>query len=501
MSKIKFGTDGWRAVIADDFTFDNLGLVVEALTLYLKQNNSWQKGIFIGYDNRFLSGDFAMHCANILSKNGIKTFIASEPVPTPLTAFMTLNMDLNGSIMITASHNPSQYNGIKFIPFYGGPAKDSITREIEKNIAFITVDRQRQNKEEPGSPNDTGIALHGHDAPDGAGDAETTRITTISDFSDYIEKLLGLIDTKLIKDLKLNIAADTMFGAGSVLLYKIITEHLGLDAFFLNNYRDPLFGGRQPDPSYKNLTVLRQKVLKDKLDIGIALDGDADRFGIIDGKGIFISPNNSIAVILNYLIETRQVDSSDIVVRSIATTHLIDAVCFGNGIEVVETPVGFKYIGEAMLSGNVLIGGEESGGLSIKGHIPEKDGLFADLMMLEIQAYLNKYKNSWHISDYLESIYDKYGHYYNTRLDIEVEQDKKTKTIEYFLGLSGQEISGIKVAKISDIDGAKVVLENKSWILVRASGTEPLIRCYIESPDQEYFEKLQKYALDAIRDI
>ncbi len=235
--------------------------------------------------------------------------------------------------------------------------------------------------------------------------------------------------------------------------------------------------------------------------MGIALDGDADRFGIIDGKGIFISPNNSIAIILNYLIETKQFDNTDIVVRSVATTHLIDEICNDNGISVMETPVGFKFIGEAMLGGNVIIGGEESGGLSIKGHIPEKDGLLACLKMLEIRAYLKKFKDSWHISDYLESIYDKYGHFYNIRLDIEVHQDKKQKIIQNFLNLEGQEINGIKVTGVSAIDGAKVVFENKSWILVRASGTEPLIRCYIESPDARYFESLQKYASEVIRDI
>jgi phosphomannomutase len=501
MSKIKFGTDGWRAVIAEDFTFDNLGLVVEALALYLKQNNFWQKGIFIGYDNRFLSEDFAVHCANIFAINGIKTFIASESVPTPVTAFMTLHMELGGAIMITASHNPSKYNGIKFIPFYGGPAKDSITKEIEKNIGTVILDKQRQAEGEP-FLNNSGIFLNEHEIlKNGSSDLRHVKITPVSDFTGYIKQLLGLVDTKLIKEAGLKISADTMFGAGSVLLPKILKDYLGIEGIFFNNYRDPLFGGRLPDPSNKNLAGLREKVLKDKLDIGIALDGDADRFGIIDGKGIFISPNNSIAIILNYLIETKQFDSNDIVARSVATTHLIDEICHDKGITVVETPVGFKFIGEAMLGGNVIIGGEESGGLSLKGHIPEKDGLLACLKMLEIQAYLKKFRDSWHISDYLESICDKYGRFYNIRLDIEVHQDKKQKIIQYFLNLEGQEINGIKVTGVSDIDGAKVVFKNKSWVLVRASGTEPLIRCYVESPDKQYFDSLAKYASGVIRSI
>jgi alpha-D-glucose phosphate-specific phosphoglucomutase len=500
MSKIKFGTDGWRAVIAEDFTFDNLGLVVEAIALYLKQNNSWQKGIFIGYDNRFLSEDFAIHCAGVFSKNGIKAFIASESVPTPVTAFMTLYMELDGSIMITASHNPSKYNGIKFIPFYGGPAKDSITKKIEKNLRTVILDRQSRAKEES-DLNSGGISLEEHESLKSGGALNAAKITQVSDFTDYIKKLLGLVDLDLIKKAGLNIAADTMFGAGSTLLPKILKDNLGIDAFFFNNYRDPLFGGRLPDPSNKNLTGLKEKVLKDGLDIGIALDGDADRFGVIDGKGIFISPNNSIAIILNYLIETNQFNKNDIVVRSVATTHLIDEICNGNGIAVVETPVGFKFIGEAMLGGNVIIGGEESGGLSLKGHIPEKDGLLACLKMLEIRAYLKTQRNSLHISDYLENIYHKYGHFYNLRLDIEVQQDKKQKIVKNFLNLEGQEISGIKVTGVSDLDGAKVVFENKSWILVRASGTEPLVRCYTESPDSGFFDSLKKYTSEVIRSI
>ena len=222
---------------------------------------------------------------------------------------------------------------------------------------------------------------------------------------------------------------------------------------------------------------------------------------LLTEKEYLSSPNNSIAIILNYLIETNQFNKNDVVVRSVATTHLIDEICNENGIALVETPVGFKFIGEAMLGGNVIIGGEESGGLSLKGHIPEKDGLLACLKMLEIRAYLKKYKNSLHISDYLESIRDKYGHFYNIRLDIEVPQDKKQKIVQNFLNLKGQEINGIKAAAVSDLDGAKVVFENKSWILVRASGTEPLIRCYIESPDAEYFEVIKKYALEVIRNI
>ncbi|MBM3713107.1 MAG: phosphoglucomutase/phosphomannomutase family protein, partial [Actinobacteria bacterium] len=224
-------------------------------------------------------------------------------------------------------------------------------------------------------------------------------------------------------------------------------------------------------------------------------------FRFIDGRGIYISPNNVIALILYYLIESKRCDKNDTAVRTVATTHLIDEICQDYNLNFIETPVGFKHIAKAMLKGNVIIGGEESGGLSIKGHIPEKDGLLAGLVLIEIQSCLKKDHSSMHLSDYLEKIYKKYGRYYNRRIDIEIPPDKKTDIINYFLNLKDREIDGTKVASVSDKDGAKVIFEDKSWILVRASGTEPLIRCYIESKDKNSFNILLKFTEDTIVDL
>jgi len=480
MVNIKFGTDGWRAIIAGDFTFENLGTVVKAIAAYLKNNNFADRGIFIGYDNRFLSEDFALYCAKVLSASGIKPFLSSVSVPTPLTAFMALDLKLGGSIMLTASHNPAKYNGIKFIPHYGGPATDKITSEIEASLKRIM--------EKPISD-------------DPVGNSFDIEIETISDLSNYTKKLLESVDIDMIRKAAPAVALDTMNGAGSIIMPEILNEKLNLSAVIMNNSRDALFGGKLPDPSEKNLGKLHDTVISSKLDLGMALDGDADRFGAIDGKGHYISPNNAIALILYYFIERNRYSKKDVAVRTVATTHLIDSICTAGGIEAIETPVGFKYIAEKMLDGNVLIGGEESGGLSIKGHIPEKDGLLACLLLLEIQSYLKIYKNSIYLSDYLEEIYKKYGRYYNTRLDIEVEPGKKNSIIDYFRNLPGREISGKKVKKIIAIDGAKAVMEDKSWVLVRASGTEPLIRCYIESKDKKYFNDLQIYARKVISEI
>ncbi|MBM3700606.1 MAG: phosphoglucomutase/phosphomannomutase family protein [Actinobacteria bacterium] len=482
MAKIKFGTDGWRAVIAEDFTFENLGNVAGAIALYLKNNNFADKGVFIGYDNRFLSEDFALHCAKVLASCGIKPFVSSVSVPTPLTAFMAINLKLGGSIMLTASHNPAKYNGIKFITHYGGPAGDNITSEIEANLQKI-LDKGSIKK----------IELSNESIP--------VQVEIVSDFDSYKIKLIESVDLDLIKKAAPEIALDTMNGAGSIIMPEILTGTLNLKPLILNNSRDALFGGKLPDPSEKNLKQLYGTIISKKLDLGLALDGDADRFGAIDGKGAYISPNNAIALILHYFIERKRHSGADIAVRTVATTHLIDSICISAGIKAMETPVGFKYIAQKMLEGNVLIGGEESGGLSIKGHIPEKDGLLANLLLLEIQSYLKIYRNSMYLSEYLGQIYEKHGRYYNVRLDIEVEPDKKNSIIDYFRNLSGGKISSKKVIKVITIDGAKVLLEDGSWVLVRASGTEPLIRCYIESIDKEYFKDLQSSARKIISGI
>jgi phosphomannomutase len=470
--KIKFGTDGWRAVIADDFTFDNVELVSMAIAQYLKNNGSNKKGVFIGFDNRFLSEYFAERSARVLATMGFKVLLSSISVPTPLTAFMTLHNNLEGAIMITASHNPSRYSGIKFIPYYGGPADDETTKEIEDNLKKL-INKNGNYRQKMNCPNNN--------------------IEIFSDFISYKEKLLKIIDTDLIAALKPKIALDTMFGSGSKIMPEILNENLNLNAKLFNDYRDPLFGGKLPDPSLANLTILKDFVISNNFDIGIALDGDADRFGVIDGKGIFISPNNVLALILYHLIKTQRFSKGDIAVRTVATTHLIDEICKKYNLKVLETPVGFKYICKAMLAGNVIIGGEESGGLSIKGHIPEKDGLLACLLLIEIQSFLIKNFGRMYLSEYLYKIYEEFGFYHNIRLDLEIPSEKKNNILSYFLNLKGTEISGIKVLDIIEKDGVKLIMGNGSWILVRPSGTEPLIRCYIESKDKIYFEFLSDF--------
>ena len=480
-TNIKFGTDGWRAVIAREFTFDNLRLVAQAIGQYLKDESLDKKGVFIGYDNRFLSEEFGLEAGKVLSSMGFTIYISVEAVPTPVTAFMVRELKLDGALMITASHNPSHYNGIKFIPYYGGPALAGITENIEKNLKKIadgTVEKVDINSID-------NISIE-------------SKISTISNFNEYKKSLIALLDVDLIRNSGLKITLDTMNGAAFHIMPDILKNDLGLEVNVLNGDRDPLFGGKLPDPSEKNLSDLKVAMVENSSDIGLALDGDADRFGVIDRKGVFLNPNNIISLCLFYLISTRKYEKDDSVVRSIATTHLLDAICKKNNINLIEKPVGFKYIGKEMLNGKIIIGGEESGGLSIKDHIPEKDGLIANLLLLEIQAYLkNKYGN-FYISDYLEKIYEEFGTFYNTRLDLDVPEKCKNIIIEYFSDLEDFRLEKRVVKELLNIDGAKIIFDDGSWVLVRASGTEPLIRCYIESTDKEFFKILKDFVIETI---
>jgi len=475
MEKIRFGTDGWRDIIADNFNFENVRLAAFSIGKYVLDKAITGNGIFIGYDNRFLSEDFAMQAGHALSSMGIKIYISDGSIPTPVTAFMVTDLKLDGAVMITASHNPPKYNGIKFIPSYGGPADDKITKEIENNLYFyISNERERPD-------------LINYDN-------FLNNINYISNFSKYKKQLFKLVNTDLIKKSNLKIAADTMYGAGSKIMSEILQEELKLKAKIFNNYRDVLFGGKLPDPSEHNLEELKDFVLSNKYDIGVALDGDADRFGVIDSRGIFISPNNTISLILYYLCTNSNLNYDGFeAVRTIATTHLIDEICKKFNLKLIETPVGFKYIAQEMIKNNVIIGGEESGGLSIYGHIPEKDGIIADLLILEIQSFLKKNMNNISLSEYLDNIYKEFGYFYNERLDIKVPRKKIPLIINYFADFKNKKINNIKISEILTKDGVKLILENKSWVLIRASGTEPLIRCYIESRDKNFFYNFKDY--------
>ncbi|HEY3375324.1 MAG TPA: phosphoglucomutase/phosphomannomutase family protein [Candidatus Aquicultor sp.] len=463
-SVIKFGTDGWRAVMNDTFIISNVQVVAQAIADYVKGEGLADKGVVIGYDMRFFAERFANECASVLAGNGIPVYMPRRSMPTPVTAYAIKIYDAAGAIMLTASHNPPEYNGIKFIPEYAGPASPEITGKIERHI----VENQQANRLMT-SP------VEGNEL-----------IREIEPFPEYTKQIERLIDFETLRNTKLNVALDPMYGAAQGLMDTLLAE-AGCAVATIHNYRDVLFGGSYPDPSEAHLSELKDIVIRDKADIGLALDGDADRFGAVDYDGTYIKANQVLSLVAVHLLKNREYKG--VLVRTVATTHLLDEIAKAYNTEAVEVPVGFKYIAQVMMERPVVVGGEESGGLSIQGHIPEKDGLLADLLLAEMVAYEKK-----PLTEILGDIYAAYGDFYTKRLDIHLTQARKDELLNGLKNDPPQAIAGEAVIETRTVDGIKFILASGDWMLCRPSGTEPLIRVYIESRDKGRFKALEEYA-------
>jgi alpha-D-glucose phosphate-specific phosphoglucomutase len=464
MIEIKFGTDGWRGIIADTFTFDNLRLVSQAISAYLIQQNG-NKGLFIGYDARFLGYEFAAQCEQIMLGSGINTICNNRPTPTPIVAHAVRSLDLDGAVMLTASHNPPIYQGIKFIPSYAGPANLRITQEIERLIKEIS---KKQSK---------------------AGNNPTKlKSKFLNPVNHYFKHLHQIIDAEAIEKSNLLVAVDPMHGAAVKILTKVV-EEFGARVACLNDNFDPLFGGKNPDPSKDTLEELSALVRKKQAALGISVDGDGDRFGIVDDNGCYLNANQVLGLITYYLLARKGIKGK--VVRTVATTHLLDKIAKKFNSQLIETPVGFKWIADQMLSSKVAIGGEESGGLSIAGHVPEKDGILACLLCLEIVAVTGR-----SLSENLRDLKRMFGTYLNRRLDISVTPTKKQLIMDKLTSNPPQQLGEHQVVKLLDIDGIKLVLDNDDWLLARASGTEPVVRVYLEASSADGLSLLEGFAQD-----
>lgn len=461
MAKIKFGTSGWRAIISDEFTFDNLKLVVQAIADHLISEGYKGKEVIVGYDTRFLSEKFAEETCCVLAANGFHAILSMRDVPSPVISFSILKRKAAGGINITASHNPPDYSGIKFSPSWAGPALPEETDDIEKRINGLKGSYKEINPLEA---------------------FERGMIEKVDLSTTYIEDLLRKVNLSAIGKAGLKIVIDPLYGTVRDYLDKILRD-AGCDISVLHSYRDPYFGGLTPEPSEKNLEELIRYIRKGEYDIGLATDGDADRFGIVDSDGSFIEPNYILALLFDYLVENRNWKGG--VARSVATTHLIDAIAKTHGIEVYETPVGFKYIGELIAKDKIIIGGEESAGLSIKGHIPDKDGILACLLVTEMVAVKGRT-----IKELLGDLYERVGRFYSKRVDLRVSEDfiDKLKTQNSIQKI--EKISGLMVKDTITKDGTKYIFENGSWLLMRPSGTEPLLRLYVEAGSKADIEKL-----------
>lgn len=448
---IEFGTDGWRAILDKDFTEENVQRVTLAIGKYVAEAFGFNKTILVGYDPRRMAPEYAEQCANILADKGFDVKLSDKIIPTPILAYNAKLLNAV-AIMFTASHNPPDYLGMKFIPDYAGPATSEITDKIVANI-----DKNFRSEKK------------GH--------------VELCDFAPaYYEHIKKLVNYDKIQTLKTNIIFDGLYSASIGYFDNILnTNNIKFESLHMKH--DINFGSGMPDPKPKYLGELIEKVQQTQNSIGLANDGDADRFGVINENGEYVSPNEIIAILLKYL-KTKGLEGA--VVKTVGSSLLIDNVAKHLGVDIIETAVGFKHVGEAMRQNKVIIGGEESGGLSILGHIPEKDGLIANLLILEAMADSNK-----SLVELQQEISNIGGKYYTDRIDLKKSNKEEIKPIlNTFKNLTT--IGEYKITDIDLKDGVKLMLGDKMKLLVRPSGTEPLLRIYFEADENEKLKKLKQ---------
>lgn len=454
---IKFGTGGWRALIGEDFTKANVQLLTQALVVLMKEQKVDDKGFVIGYDRRFLSDKAARWMAEVLAGNGIKVYFIKKVAPTPLVMFTVNRMKVSYGASVTASHNPADYNGIKVFTSGGRDASEKVTSLIEEKIKAVDPDNIKQIDFDKG--------------------VQQGIISIIDPFNQYIDTILSLIDVEAIKRANLKILLDPMYGVSKTSLSTIlITARCEVDT--IHDRHDTLFGGRLPSPNSHTLQRLKGMVIENNYDLGIGTDGDADRIGIIDSNGRFIHPNEILVLLYYYLLKYKGWKGG--VVRNVATTHLLDRIAEAFGEECYEVPVGFKHISSKMEEKNALIGGESSGGLTIRGHIKGKDGIFAASLLIELVSKTGKT-----LSDLLAEINEEFGYFYTSECDLKFAADDKPGLIKKLLEDKELPSYYYDIERVSYMDGLKIYFKNGGWVVARFSGTEPLLRIVAEMNTQQ----------------
>ena len=459
---IKFGTDGWRGVIAEEFTFENVRRVAQASADYWNAT-TLPKAAIVGYDNRFFSEVYAKLTCEVFAANGIKAIYPPEAVPTPAISFAVRDRQLCGAVMLTASHNPPQFNGYKLKAEFAGPADPEFCRAVEARIDQMPV---RSMKFEDG--------------------VKAGRIELYDPRPVHVAAVKRLVDLKRIRASKLRVVVDSMHGCGGYVLEKMLKGGRCRVQTIRGN-RDVYFGGVNPEPIAKNLTALCAAVKKAGAQIGVATDGDADRMGVVDDKGRYVSIQLVFAMQLLHLLRNRK-QTGGVVVRSANVTVLIDRICRAHGLKCVEVPVGFKYICEQMRVQNVIIGGEESGGMGFRGHIPERDGVLANLMLLEALATTGQ-----RMSEAVADIQQEFGKSVYERIDMHYPLEKRDRFIEMLRNQPPTKVLGVPVAEVKTFDGVKYVMQDESWLMFRTSGTEPIIRIYAEAASAVRVKLLLEY--------
>jgi alpha-D-glucose phosphate-specific phosphoglucomutase len=458
---IKFGTSGWRAIIAEEFTFANVRRAVSGIARYVVSQKPSGARVIVGRDPRFLGEAFCSIAAEILAAHNITPLVIADAAPTPAIAYAVIREHADGAINFTASHNPPEYNGIKFSTPDGAPALPEVTSHIEAEI--IAFD-------------------NGKNLPSVVSRPATQ---TLDPRATYLARLREIIDFDVMRKAALRVVYDPLWGAARGYPDALLRD-AGVQVATVHDYRDVLFGGHAPEPDDHLLENLREKMRQTKAHIGIATDGDADRFGIVDEDGAFFQPNFIIALLFDYLVESRGWKNG--VGKSVATTNLINALASYHKVELHETPVGFKYIGELIKQDKVAIGGEESAGLSIRHHVPEKDGILAGLLCCEMVAGRGK-----PLGPQLQDLFVKVGSFYPQRENFRLTPDVKAKFTEK-LGQNPRDFFGRKVKEVVRTDGLKLICDNGSWVCYRLSGTEPVVRVYSEASSDEELAKLSAAA-------
>ncbi len=472
MKPIKFGTSGWRDIIAENFTFANVRLVTRAIAEYLLAEGAPEPRVIVGYDTRFLSEAFAAEAAAVLAAHGIQAFLCDRDVPTPVVAYEVTRRGATAGLTITASHNPPEYNGLKLSGASGGPVQPSVTDRIEARVQELLA--------QPEAPYPALAEMEAKGL-----------VERIDPRPTYLARLRELVDFSAIGTARPKVAVDLLYGTARGYMDQLLLE-AGCEVRTLHDSRNPGFGGRAPDPSEENLQELAAIVRSGGFHLGLAADGDADRYGILDRDGAFIEPNYILALLLQHLIKTRGWRKG--VARSVATSHLVDAVARRHAVPVYETKVGFKYLGELITQGKVALSGEESAGLSIQGHVPEKDGVLAVLLVVEMVAMAAKRS----VRSLLDALYADVGTVIHARrLNLHLSREQQERLAERLKDLPPR-VAGQRVVRVETLEGKKLLLEDGSWFLVRPSGTEPVVRLYMDAHSEAQIEELTAAAKEIL---
>ena len=457
-AEIKFGTDGWRGVIAEDFTYDNVRKVAHAIARYVVRAEKPGSGIVIGFDTRFGSENFARVAAEAVAATGTPVWLATEACPTPAVSLLVRMRGAAGGIQITASHNPYRWNGVKFKASYGSSASPVIVAQVEAELEKVLRD---------------GVPL----LP-----PRKDLIHSLDVRTPYLETLDALVDWDRLKSSKFRYVIDPMHGAGRGLLRELFHRH-GIETHEIRGTRDPLFGGVNPEPIEPHVEALRRAVIDGGYDAGFALDGDADRIGAIDRHGAFVTPHQIFSILLWHLAGTRNLSGD--VAKTFSTTKMIDKIAAKFGRKVWETPIGFKYICDRMLEGEIVVGGEESGGIATKLYLPERDATVSALLLAEVMAWHGK-----RLDELVAMLHREFGEHHYGRVDLTLRDGQKEKAIARFSDAKFRKLLDWPIVRREDMDGVKVYFGEIGWVMVRASGTERMLRVYSETTRPETTQRV-----------